>query len=124
MHPFDEELTDEEIEELRRRLSDLAVMLTGDPDAVAECSYCHGPVPLGEALFTMNFTGVLAHVRCPQEDLDRALAAAGLNPDFDLESFDRELRKRLARPAPQEVSGEIVVPVEPSQEERPAQGDS
>ncbi len=109
MHPLDE-LGEDEIAELKQRLRELAVLLTGDPEATAECSYCHGSVELGEALLTMNLTGVLAHIRCPEDELERVLADARPDPAFDMESFDEALAERLSRAFEQERSGEILIP--------------
>ena len=107
MHPLDE-LGEDEIAELKRRLRELALLLTGDPEATAECSYCHGTVDLGEALLTMNLTGVLAHIRCPEEELERVLADARPDPAFDMDAFDQALAERMERPAATERAGEIL----------------
>ena len=103
------ELTEQEIAYLLERFRQMATLLTGDPAATAECSYCHGEVELGEALLTANLSGVLAHLRCPEDLLDQVLEHAKPDPAFDMEGFVAALEERMAREGPKECSGEIIV---------------
>ena len=103
------ELTEQEIAYLLERFRQMATLLTGDPAAKAECSYCHGEVELGEALLTANLSGVLAHLRCPEDLLDQVLEPAKPDPVFDMEEFVAALEDRMARERPTECAGEILV---------------
>ncbi len=93
----------------------MATLLTGDPAAKAECSYCHGEVELGEALLTANLSGVLAHLSCPQEALDKVLEGARPESSFDLQAFVDALDERMSREPPKECSGEIEVEWSPQE---------
>jgi len=114
-----DDLTEQEIAYLLERFRQMATLLTGDPAAKAECSYCREELELGEALLTANLSGVLAHLRCPEDALERVLGPAGPDPDFDMAGFLQTLDERMARPGMQECSGEIDVawPTETSEDE-------
>ena len=104
------EHTTAELDALRERYQQMARLLTGDPDAQAECSYCHQQVDLGEALMTAHISGVLAHVQCPVDALEQILETAGPSSDFDFSDFASAVDRRVeSAPAPGAVAGEIVV---------------
>ncbi|MCD6500191.1 MAG: hypothetical protein J7M25_18000 [Deltaproteobacteria bacterium] len=99
-----------ELDALRERYQQMARLLTGDPDAQAECSYCHQQVDLGEALMTAHISGVLAHLQCPQDALEQILKTAGPSSEFDFDGFATAVDRRVKSvPAPSATSGEIVM---------------
>lgn len=104
--------TAEELEYLLERFKSMAFLLTGDAEAEAECSYCHKPVSLGEALLTAHLAGVLAHVRCPPDYLAEVMREAQPQAEFDFEAFVKAVDQRLGVEQPTERHGTIFVPEE------------
>jgi hypothetical protein len=105
--------TSQELEYLLDRFKSMAFLLTGDPEAETECSYCHQPVALGEALLTAHVAGVLAHIQCPAEHLAEVMQAAQPEPGFDFDGFVQAVDQRLGTERPEECHGTINVPDEP-----------
>ena len=105
--------TSQELEYLLDRFKSMAFLLTGDPEAETECSYCHQPVALGEALLTAHVAGVLAHIQCPAEHLEEVMQAAQPQPGFDFDAFVHAVDQRLGTEQPEECHGVINVPDEP-----------
>jgi hypothetical protein len=104
--------TSQELEYLLDRFKSMAFLLTGDPEAETECSYCHQPVALGEALLTAHVAGVLAHIQCPAEHLEEVMQAAQPQPGFDFDAFVQAVDQRLGTERPEECHGVINVPDE------------
>ena len=104
--------TSQELEYLLDRFKSMAFLLTGDPEAETECSYCHQPVALGEALLTAHVAGVLAHIQCPAEHLEEVMQAAQPQPGFDFDAFVQAVDQRLGTEQPEECHGIINVPGE------------
>lgn len=103
----------QELEYLQDRFKSMAFLLTGDPEAETECSYCHQPVALGEALLTAHIAGVLAHIQCPAEHLAEVMLAAQPQPGFDFDAFVQAVDQRLGTDRPEECHGTIDVPEKP-----------
>ena len=88
----------EKLAELVERCKDVAKMVGEGRDVFAECSYCHGSVPLWEALFTQQLSGFLAHLSCPAEALAAVAGDAAPQAGFDYEGFVTAVDKRMLRP--------------------------
>ncbi len=101
---------DEDLDVLLERFNQMACLLTGDNDSEAECSYCHGTVSLGEALLTAHLSGVLAHIKCPENALAEIMQRAKPDPAFDFEGFMRAVDERLKREFKDSCHGEIDLP--------------
>lgn len=103
----------EEFSELVDRCKEVANTVGEGQEVFAECSYCHGPVPLWEALFTQQIAGLFAHLACPQEVLQAVVGASAPVPEFDYEAFVEAVELRMASPVPKGQAGCIEVPVLP-----------
>jgi len=88
----------EKLAELVERCKDVAKMVGEGRDVSAECSYCHGSVPLWEALFTQQLSGFLAHLSCPEEALAEVVGEAAPLAEFDYEGLVQAVEKRMERP--------------------------
>lgn len=110
----DEPYTRQEIEVLLDRFRKMASLLTGDDEPKAECTYCHQPVPLGEALLTVHLAGVLAHLTCPPEFLQLIVEANRPAEGFDYGSFSEAVDRRVAEPKADSCSGIIEIIVKES----------
>lgn len=119
----EEQLNDEELAVLLERFNQMACLLTGESDAEAECSYCHGTVSLGEALLTAHISGVLAHIKCPKESLDKIIEKVRPDPGFDFENFVEAVDERIKNDGPDEAHGELEVAVSPGANDPPKKPD-
>lgn len=99
----------EKLAELVERCKDVAKMVGEGRDVFAECSYCHGSVPLWEALFTQQISGFLAHLSCPQDTFAEVVGEAAPLKDFDYESFVVAVDKRMERPGIVADAGTIEI---------------
>lgn len=93
--PSNEIETQEKLGELVERCKDVAKMVGEGRDVFAECSYCHGQVPLWEALFTQQLSGFLAHLSCPDEAFAAVAGKAAPVKDFDYEGLVTAVEKRM-----------------------------
>jgi hypothetical protein len=99
----------EKLAELVERCKDVAKMVGEGRDVFAECSYCHGSVPLWEALFTQQLSGFLAHLACPAETFAAVVGDAAPVAEFDYEGFVSAVEKRMARPGIVADAGTIEI---------------
>ena len=95
--------------ELVDRCKEVAELVGQGQEVFAECAYCHGPVPLWEALFTQQIAGLFAHLTCPEEMLREVVGEAGPQPDFDYEGLVAAVEARMERAGPEAQSGSIEV---------------
>ena len=100
---------EDQLAELMLRCKEVAALVGEGRDVFAECSYCHGALPLWEALFTQQISGVLAHIACPEEPLRKIVGAAAPLPEFPYESFVKAVDLRMEKPSITEAKGEIEV---------------
>lgn len=99
----------EKLAELVERCKDVAKMVGEGRDVSAECSYCHGSVPLWEALFTQQLSGFLAHLSCPEDAFAKVAGEAAPVADFDYEGLVLAVEKRMERPAVVADAGTIEI---------------
>ncbi len=102
----------EKLSELVERCKDVAKMVGEGRDVFAECSYCHGSVPLWEALFTQQLSGFLAHLSCPEETFAEEVGEAAPVKDFDYKAFVTAVDKRMERPGIVADAGTIEIRIE------------
>lgn len=114
---FTENEAQERLAELAERCKEVAHVVGDGRDVFAECSYCHGAVPLWEALFTQQIAGVLAHLSCPEDTLSQVVGEAAPGPDFDYAGLVKAVDARMAATFQPERSGEIDIPVGRKDEE-------
>ena len=107
--PSPEAELQEKLAELVERCKDVAKMVGEGRDVFAECSYCHGSVPLWEALFTQQLSGFLAHLSCPEEQFAEVVGAAAPRADFDYQDFIQAVERRMERPAVVADAGTIEI---------------
>jgi hypothetical protein len=100
----------EQLGDLVERCKDVAKMVGEGRDIFAECSYCHGQVPLWEALFTQQVSGFLAHLSCPDETLAEVAGEAAPVADFDYEGLVLAVDKRMEDPGVEADAGSIEIP--------------
>lgn len=100
----------EKLSELVDRCKEVATMVGEGREVFAECSYCHGSVPLWEALFTQQISGVLAHLSCPDEMLSEVVGEAAPVPEFDYGDFMAAVSKRMDSVGPEALAGMIEIP--------------
>ncbi|MDY0001567.1 MAG: hypothetical protein RBU30_09755 [Polyangia bacterium] len=105
MSPEDE--IQEKLSDLVERCKEVAELVGEGREVFAECSYCHGAVPLWEALFTQQIAGVLAHLSCPPDMLSQVVGAAAPQSEFDYASLVEAVERRMAGVFLKEQSGEI-----------------
>lgn len=108
-----EEEVQEKLAELVERCKEVALLVGEGREVFAECSYCHGSVPLWEALFTQQISGVLAHLSCPPEVLSQVVGSAAPQPEFDYASLVKAVEDRMVSTFVPERSGEIDLPDAP-----------
>jgi hypothetical protein len=108
-----EDEVQEKLAELVERCKEVAHFVGEGREVFAECSYCHGAVPLWEALFTQQITGVLAHLSCPPDMLSHVVGAAAPGPEFDYASLVKAVDERMVAAFRPERSGEIELPPSP-----------
>ena len=65
----------------------LASRLGGDPERMAPCHFCGGPLALWENLLVLQLAGVPAHVDCPEDILAAHLADVGPETEFPYTEF-------------------------------------
>lgn len=112
----------EKLGDLVERCKDVAKMVGEGRDVFAECSYCHGSVPLWEALFTQQLSGFLAHLSCPDDALAEVAGEAAPLEEFDYDGFVSAVERRMECPGVVADAGFIEIPAaEPSDEKNPAQ---
>ena len=112
----------EKLGELVERCKDVAKMVGEGRDVFAECSYCHGSVPLWEALFTQQLSGFLAHLSCPDDTFAEVAGEAAPLEEFDYDGFVSAVERRMERPGVVADAGTIEIPAaEPSDEKNTAQ---
>jgi len=100
----------EKLGDLVERCKDVAKMVGEGRDVFAECSYCHGQVPLWEALFTQQVSGFLAHLSCPDDTLSEVAGEAAPVAEYDYEGLVSAVEKRMERPAIVADAGSIEIP--------------
>ena len=110
----------EKLGELVERCKDVAKMVGEGRDVFAECSYCHGSVPLWEALFTQQLSGFLAHLSCPEEALSEVAGEAAPLEGFDYEGLVSAVDRRMDSPAIVADAGTIEIPAAVPDEKNPA----
>ncbi|MFH2007310.1 MAG: hypothetical protein ABI333_12035 [bacterium] len=98
----------EKLAELVERCKEVAKMVGEGRDVFAECSYCHGPVPLWEALFTQQLSGFLAHLSCPAESFAEVAGEAAPVAEFDYSGFVEAVELRMESPRSETESGVIA----------------
>jgi hypothetical protein len=103
---------EEKLGELVERCKDVAKMVGEGRDVFAECSYCHGPVPLWEALFTQQLSGLLAHLSCPADTFAEVVGEAAPVEEFDYEGLVSAVERRMERPGIVADAGTIEIAVE------------
>ena len=101
----------EKLAELVERCKDVANMVGEGRDVFAECSYCHGSVPLWEALFTQQLSGFLAHLSCPEDQFAEVVGAAAPVEEFDYADFVDAVDKRMQRPGIVADAGTIEIQI-------------
>lgn len=106
----------EKLAELVERCKEVALMVGEGREVFAECSYCHGSVPLWEALFTQQISGVLAHLSCPEDMLALVTGEAAPQPGFDYAAFVAAVDRRMEGAPVTASAGEIDVPPVPGSE--------
>ena len=100
---------EQQLAKLLERCKEIASLVGDGEEVFAECTYCHSPVSLWEALFTQQIAGVLAHVACPEEKLDEAIGPAKPAPEFDFEDFAKAVDLRMNREMPTQTAGIIEI---------------
>ena len=98
----------EKLAELVERCKEVAKMVGEGRDVFAECAYCHGPVPLWEALFTQQISGFLAHLACPADVLAEVVGEAAPVAEFDYSGFVEAVERRMESPRTKSESGIIT----------------
>ncbi len=115
----------EKLSELVDRCKEVAFMVGEGREVFAECSYCHGSVPLWEALFTQQISGVLAHLSCPQDMLAQVVGEAAPQEGFDYPEFIRAVDARMELAHADFEAGTIEIPgADPEIIEHPAPADT
>ena len=97
----------EKLAELVERCKEVAKMVGEGRDVFAECSYCHGAVPLWEALFTQQLSGFLAHLSCPEDALREVVGDAAPVEEFDYAGFVEAVERRMEIPGAEAEVGTI-----------------
>lgn len=100
----------EKLSELVERCKEVALMVGEGREVFAECSYCHGSVPLWEALFTQQISGVLAHLSCPEDMLAMVVGEAAPQEAFDYPGFMNAVDERMEQSHADAEAGEIEIP--------------
>ena len=101
----------EKLAELVERCKDVAKMVGEGRDVFAECSYCHGAVPLWEALFTQQLSGFLAHLSCPEDALKEISGQAAPVEEFDYEEFVRAVDQRMEKTGVRSVAEAGIIEI-------------
>ena len=99
----------EKLSELVDRCKEVATMVGEGREVFAECSYCHGSVPLWEALFTQQISGVLAHLSCPEDMLAQVVGEAAPQDEFDYSDFIAAVEARMDSSQPDAQAGDIEI---------------
>jgi len=99
----------EQLSELVERCKEVADAVGEGQEVFAECSYCHGAVPLWEALFTQQIAGLFAHLTCPKEQLQQVVGGAAPMPEFDYDGLVEAVEARMSRSSPSAQAGCIEV---------------
>lgn len=107
--PSPEAELQEKLADLVERCKDVAKMVGEGRDVSAECSYCHGAVPLWEALFTQQLSGFLAHLSCPEETFAKEVGEAAPLEAFDYQDFVTAVERRMERPGVVADAGTIEI---------------
>ncbi len=110
----------EKLGDLVERCKDVAKMVGEGRDVFAECSYCHGQVPLWEALFTQQISGFLAHLSCPDETLAEVAGEAAPVAEYDYAALVSAVEKRMERPDVVADAGSMEIPAEESRPDPPS----
>lgn len=100
-------ISEQQLASLIARCKEIATIIGDGKEVFTECTYCHGPVSLWEALFTQQIAGVLAHVACPEDKLEEAMSPARPDPAFDFADFTKAVDQRMTSPRPEQMSGTI-----------------
>lgn len=107
------------LSKLVERCKEVAQTVGEGRDVFAECAYCHGSVPLWEALFTQQISGILAHLSCPEEMLSDVVGEAAPDPEFDYAGFVAAVEARMAEEHPAAQAGRLEVADPPQTEPFP-----